>query len=71
MDLSDKKSPSIGISFHMKKELTFSHKKITNTFKKFFANLKSGLGKELLHPTEKLPSLRQYYNLINFREKNT
>ena len=53
------------------KELTFSPRKIANTFKKHFANFTSDLAKKLPDPTRKfgISSVRQYYKEINFCEK--
>ena len=53
------------------KRVDVSPRTIANTFKKHFANLASDLVKKLPDPTGKfgIPSARQYYKRINFREK--
>ena len=69
--LPNRKVPTTSMSLNMKKELTFSPRTIANTFKKHFANLASDLVKKLPDPTGKfgIPSVRQYYKGIHFREK--
>ena len=51
--------------------MTFSPWTIANTFKKYFVNLANDLVKKLPDLTGKfgIPSVRQYYKEINFREK--
>ena len=73
MSLPDKKVPITSIFLNTKNEFTFFPKTIANTFKKHFANLASDLVKKLPNPTGKfgIPSMRQYYKEINFREKKT
>ena len=72
MGLPDKKASATSICLNSKKELTFSPRTIANTFEKHFAHLASNLVKKLLDPTGKfgIPSVRQYYKGIKFREKN-
>ena len=52
-------------------ELTFSPRAIANTFKNHFPNLTRDLVKKFPDPTGKfgIPSVRQLYKGINFREK--
>ena len=52
--------------------MTFSPRKIANTFKKHFASLARDLVKKLPDPAGKfgIPPVRQYYKGINFRERN-
>ena len=71
LGLPNKKAPTTSICLNTKKELTFSPRTIANTFKKHFANLASDLVKKLPDPTGKfgIPSVRQYYKGIHFREK--
>ena len=71
LGFTDKKAPSTSICLNTKKELTFSPWTIANTFKKYFANLANDLVKKLPDLIGKfgIPSVRQYYKEINFREK--
>ena len=71
LGLPNKKVHTTSICLNSKKELTFSPRIIVNTFKKYFANLASDLVKKLPDSTGKfeIPSMRQYYKGINFREK--
>ena len=71
LGFTDKKAPSTSICLNTKKELTFSPWTIANTFKKHFVNLASDLVKKLPDTTGKfgIPSVRQYYKEIDFREK--
>ena len=68
LGFTDKKAPSTSICLNTKKELTFSPWTIANTFKKHLA---SDLVKKLPDTTGKfgIPSVRQYYKEIDFREK--
>ena len=71
MGLPNKKASATSICASTKKELTFSLRAIANTFQKHFANLAQDLLKKLPDPTGEfpIPSVRQYYEGINFREK--
>ena len=73
LGLPDKKAPRTSLCLNKKNELTFSPRTIANTFKKHFANFSSDLVKKLPDPTGKfgIPTVRQYYKEINFREKKT
>ena len=71
MGVPDKKASTTSICLNTKNELTFSPRTIVNPFKKHFANLARYLVKKLPDPTGKfgIPSVRQCYKEINFREK--
>ena len=73
LGLPDKKAPRASLCLNTKNQLTFSPRTIANTFKKHFANLSSDLAKKLPDPTGKfgIPTVRQYYKEINFREKKS
>ena len=73
LSLTEQKGSYESICLNTKIELTCSPRTIANTFKKHFANIASGLVKKLSDPTGKfeIPSVRQYYKGIKFREKKT
>ena len=68
MGLPEKKTPTTSICLNTKKEWIFSPRTIGNSL---FANLAGDLVKKLADPREKfgIPSVRQQYEEINFREK--
>ena len=61
LGLSDKKAPATRVCLNMKKELTFTPRRIANTFKKHFKNVASDVVKNLPDPTGKfrIPLVRQ------------
>ena len=71
LGLPDKKAPTTSICLNTKNELIFSPRTIADTFKKHFVNLASDVVKKLSDPIGKIgiPSVRQYYKEIKFREK--